>query len=304
MRILYCNDLHSYGDSEPHYPKTAIAVPRFFELLKELSDEVDLVIIGGDATNRGPARIEELQCVRGKLEAVGIPFQVIAGNHDIAPSEEFAARYPGMEDMEDCPLEETNFGQVFGPQGTRNVLEIDGFRLVFFCLRNHDPDGQIPWVETQLANDGPTLLFCHYPIVASRTGGFCHEWGYSRIGAVRQQLVELVQRHSDSVRAYFCGHQHINSRARFPGPDRISGPSPHPEQIETGALGLATCCYRLLDFRAEGIQVTTHVLPDIPDWLDDVMNPDRSEDAEHPDLKAYQWGNEDERTFTIPRHAG
>jgi hypothetical protein len=294
VRLLYCNDLHSYGDSEPHYPKTAIAVPRFFELLKEMRNEVDLVIIGGDATNRGPARIEELRWVHARLEDVGIPFQVIAGNHDIAPSEEFAARYPGMEDMEDCPLEETNFGQVFGPQGIRNVLEIDGYRLVFFSLRNHDPDSQIPWVETQLARGGPTILFCHYPIAPSRTGGFCHEWGYSRIGGVRQQLVDLIQRHTDSVRAYFCGHQHINSRTRISNTD----------QIETGALGLATCCYRLLDFEPAGIRVSTHVLPDIPNWLDDVMNPDRSSDDEHPDLKAYQWGNDDERTFTIPRHPG
>ncbi len=71
------------------------------------------------------------------------------------------------------------------------------------------------------------------------------------------------------------------------------------QQIVTGSVGLATCCYRILEFTGYKINVTTHRLPDIPNWLDDAMNPDRSTDEDHPTLESYHWGNEDERTFEI-----
>jgi len=289
VKILYANDLHASGPFPAHYPKTEIAVPKFFEMLKENPHGVDRVVIGGDCVNRGGAEIEEIRWMHAQLEATGLPYHVVAGNHDIAPSKAFAERYPGMEDMEDCPLTETNFGQVFGKEGIRSVVHVGAWQLVMISVRNEDTEEQVAWLSRQLTRPKPTLIICHYPLVPSRKDGFCHEWGYSRIKTVIPPLTELIQQNDTHVRAYFCGHQHINSRM----------PIGDAQQIVTGSVGLATCCYRILEFTGYKINVTTHRLPDIPNWLEDAMNPDRSSDEDHPTLESYHWGNEDERTFEI-----
>ncbi len=294
MKILYANDLHASGPFPAHYPKTEIAVPKFFEMLRENPHGVEHVVIGGDCVNRGPAEIDELRWMHAQLESTGIPYHVVAGNHDIAPSSEFADRYPGMEDMENCPLEETNFGQVFGEKGIRSVIALGAWQLVMFSIRNKDADGQLTWLEEQLSKPGPILLVGHYPLIPSRNGGYCEEWGYSRIRLVRSQLLNLIQTNDERVRAYFCGHQHINSQVAIGD----------AQQIVTGSVGLATCCYRILEIEDEKISVTTHRLNDIPNWLDDVMNPDRSSDNDHPTLESYHWGNENERTFEISAQKG
>ena len=290
MKLLYVNDVHYYGPSEPWYPKTVVTMPKFRQLLRDLQARVDLLIVGGDCVNRGSARIEELRAFREELDVAGLPYQVIAGNHDIAPSPRFAARYPGVEDMEPGSLLETRFAQVFGGGGIRCVRDLAGIKGVFFSLRNDDTEGQVAWLEETLRDGHPALLFCHYPLVPSRTGGFCSTWGYGRIEGVLPELRRVIAGRDGQVRAWFCGHQHINSRAKI---------GREMEQVVTGALGLATCCYRLLDISPGVIRVSTHRLPDVPDWLGDAMNPDRSWDEEHPTLESYQWGNEGERDFEI-----
>jgi 3',5'-cyclic-AMP phosphodiesterase len=289
VKILYANDLHASGPFPAHYPKTEIAVPKFFEMLRENPHGVERVVIGGDCVNRGGAEIDELRWMHDQLEATGVPYHVIAGNHDIAPSRVFAERYPGMEDMEECPLEETNFGQVFGEAGIRSVTPLGDWTLVMFSIRNEDTDGQVAWLQEKLSKLERIILVGHYPFIPSRNGGYCHEWGYSRIGAVIPQLTELINKNDTRVRAYFCGHQHINSRM----------PIGNAHQIVTGSVGLSTCCYRVLDIQADKIKVTTHRLDDISNWLGDAMNPDRSFDEDHPTFESYQWGNDNERTFEI-----
>jgi hypothetical protein len=158
-----------------------------------------------------------------------------------------------------------------------------------FSIRNKDTDGQVTWLSEQLAKPGPVILIGHYPVVPSRIGGYCQEWGYSRIRLVRPRLIELIQGNDERVRAYFCGHQHINSRMAIGG----------AHQIVTGSVGLSTCCYKILNIEEDKIRVTTHRLKDIPNWLDDAMNPEQSFDDDHPTMESYQWGNEPERTFDI-----
>jgi len=291
-RILYANDIHFSGTLEPHYPKTAVTWPIFFSLLQTDADEYDLLVVGGDSVNRGPARSEELEQFHAALVQTGIPFQVVAGNHDLSVNnQEYAQMYPDMERWEDCPLEETNYGRVFGTTGLRHTLTVQGVKLVFLSIRNEDPDGQLAWLEAELADGAPALLFCHYPLAPSRSGGFANSWGYKRIGATRPLLLDLVTQRDEQILAYFCGHQHINSRVQIG----------RTEQIGTSALGLATCCYRILEITPSGVEVSTHRLPGIPNWLDDVMNPEKSIDAEHDTLEAYHWGNPDERDFVIQR---
>ena len=291
MRILYATDTHFNGKSGPHYPRSHIAFPLFVEEIRRQRDSVDRIVVSGDCVNRGSARIDDLECFREELEGLGLPYHVVAGNHDLAPSREYAAMYPGMEDWEEKPLIETNFGRVFGERGLRDSFEAEGLRILLLTLRDEDPDGQLEWLEAELADGADTLVFCHYPVVQSRAGGFCADWGYRRIGAVRSRLTDAVDNGQSRVLAYFCGHQHINSRVRRNA----------TEHVVTGATGSSPYCYRTIEIRPRDIQIRTHRLPDIPSGLSEAMNPDRSEDADHTDMASYHWGNPDERDFLIRR---
>ncbi len=287
-KFLYVNDVHFSGTFKPHYGKTDTALPIFLRLLESRREEFDFMIIGGDLVNSGSVRMEELVQFREVLEKIGIPFYAVAGNHELAPR---TGLDPNIEVWEDCTLEDTNFGKTFGVKSLRNTKIVEGLKLVFFSIRNQDPDKQLQWLEKELLDEVPAILFCHYPLVKSRQGGFCSQWGYKRISDTRQPLIDLIKRRGDQVHGYFSGHHHLNSRTKIG----------QTEQIVTGSLGLATCCYRIIDITNSAIDISTHRLPDIPNWLNDVMNPDNSIDIEHSTLESYHWGNEEERNFIIKR---
>jgi calcineurin-like phosphoesterase family protein len=290
-RVVYVTDTHFNGNSGSHYPRSHAAFPLFMEELLRKKEEIDHLIISGDCVNRGSARIYDLELFRDALESLGITYHVTAGNHDLAHSKKYAAMYPGMEDWEDCPLSETNFGKVFGEKGIREHFSLRDLDVLLFTLRDKDPDGQLEWLESKLSKGLETLVFCHYPVIQSRKGGFCADWGYSRIGEVRQRLTEILEGEQAEVVGYFCGHQHINSRVQSAG----------TEHIVTGALGTSPYCYRTMDICEEQIRIITHQLAGLSGPFNEVMNADRSADSSHATLRSYHWGNTDERDFTIER---
>lgn len=109
------------------------------------------------------------------------------------------------------------------------------------------------------------------------------------IGNIRQELTEVLTSENSNVSAYFCGHQHINSRVEIDGLD----------QVVTGALGLQTCCYKEIEIGDSGINVKTVKLPAVLDWLQDAMQKDCSLDENHKTVMSYHWGNDDERNFEL-----
>ena len=278
MKILYANDVHFSGGSQPLFPKSIEAVPQFFELIKSVKDEIDLVVINGDLTDYGSA--DELEQFKKAVDETGVPYQVTVGNHDLAPEEEIAR---------DRSVENSCFGRLFGPESVRNVIDYGEIQLLFFSIIDYDPDGNIQWLKKILSSKKPSLLFCHYPLVPLRTDGFGKTWGFSDMPDVRRQLINLIKEHSGSIPAYFCGHHHINSRVRIG----------ETEQIVTGAAGLSTCCYKQIDIEDGKIDIKTYVIPGITKWLADAMNPPESHDLEHLTIEAYHWGNDSERNFTI-----
>jgi Calcineurin-like phosphoesterase len=278
MKILYANDIHYSASSKPLFSKSVEAVPKFFELIKSVKDDIDLLIINGDLSDYGSA--DELEQIKKAIDAAGVPYQVVAGNHDLAREEEIAI---------DRSVENSYFGRLFGPESVRRVIDCGWTQLVFFSIIALDPDANIQWLKKVLSSKKPSLLFCHYPLLPLRTNGFGKTWGFDDMPDVRRQLIELIKEYGDNIPAYFCGHHHINSRVKFG----------KTEQIATGAAGVSTCCYKRIDIQNSKIVIRTEVLPGITEWLADAMNPPESLDEEHPTVEVYHWGNDSERNFTI-----
>jgi len=290
MKLLFLTDIHFDSVPEkPHYAATNIVHPAFWNWLETLKDTYDLIVCGGDVVVRGPGKRAELEEFKTKMDAIGCPYVVVPGNHDLCPLMGMEKTYPGLEEYEYKPLHETNFAQVFGETGLRNVTYIGGIKMIGFALRNGDPDGQLVWLAKELQEPIPKLVYNHYPVVPARSGGFCATWDYNRIRDSKDALAALLGDSANRVAAYFCGHLHINSAV----------PLGNTLQIVTGAAGLGLTAYREIEIEQDIIKVSTKRLPSFTDFVGSLMNENRSCDAEHPDMRSYHWGNEAEREIEI-----
>lgn len=293
VRMIYWfSDLHHDMGNRPHYPATREALPAFWRLLERDRDGIDLVVLSGDLTVRGPTDIAELRDFKRRMDDLRVPYLAVPGNHDLAPNREFAARYPGLEDYEEKPLGETHFAAIFGERGLRTIAFAGSLMLIGFAVRDGDPDDQMPWLERVLNQPGDKLVFCHYPLVPTRGEGFLKDWEYRRIGKVIPRLKELVADPAHRVLGYCCGHIHANAKTVLPG---------GALQVVNGASGLATVCYKRILVRDTEIVLRTERLPGFEGLYGEIMHADRSADALHPDAATYHWGLDEERDFTIAR---
>lgn len=292
MKVLILADTHyDNGERHLHYPDSSEVLPKFWGWLGEQSSSCDLVAVCGDITVKGTVRRSEIAYVKKKFEQNKIPYLITPGNHDLCATKGMEDRYPDLEEYEYKPLNLTNYYAIFGEEGVRYSKVMDGIRFIGFAIRNGDPDGQIEWLQKQLNFPEQKLVFGHYPLVPSRTGGYCLEWGYSRIDESIEILREMIGDKKNNVLAYFCGHQHINSIV----------PLGASFQIETASTVLGVTSYRIMEIDQQEINISTHRLPFIQGTAGALVLPDRAIDATHPDPFTYNFGNEADLSITISR---
>lgn len=292
MKILILADTHyDDGSRHLHYPASEKAVNGFWSWLENMAPDVDMIAVCGDISVKGTTHRHELQYVKDKFDELGKPYILPAGNHDLCATKGMEERYPDLEEYEYVPLEETNYYKVFDEAGVRYSSVHGDIRYIGFSIRNDDPDGQLSWLATELKKPEQKLVFGHYPLVPTRTGGFCLTWDYSRIDTVIPQLAEALGNPDHNVLAYFCGHQHINSIVTMGS----------TTQIETASTVLGTTSYRIMDIDNTHIKVSTHRLPYMDSYAGDLVLPDRSTDDEHHSVHEYHYGNEKDLSIVIKR---
>lgn len=279
MKLLHLADIHY--DSRPHELHDMVQ-GYFWPWLEEHKNEYDMIVTSGDLVCRGVHEIEELAQCKAKLDAVGIPYLPVPGNHDLMP-----LKKDGV--FEERTLEETNYGRVFGEDGLRCVRYIGGLKLIGFAIRNEDPDGQLAWLEQELKEPIPKLVFCHYAVVPVRKAGWAEWWGFVRIGTNKEPIAELIKNPEHRVVAYFCGHFHINALSYI-------GSVP---QVLTGALGEELICFREIEIENDIMKITTKHLPPVTEYVGTLPSQDQSFDEDHPTIYGYFWGNENEREIVI-----
>ncbi|MFO7612145.1 MAG: metallophosphoesterase [Clostridia bacterium] len=290
MNVLILADSHyDNGETHLHYPASEAVLGQFWQWLETASRGYDLVALCGDLTVKGSACISELEFVKKKLDAIGKPYIPIPGNHDLCATKAMEERYPGIEVYEYVPIEQTNHYRVFGEQGVRFSMEFDGMLYIGFAVRNGDPDGQLDWLKKQLEKPGRKFVFGHYPLLQSRTGGFCKDWDYFRIDETIAPLAGLLGNPDHRVLAYFCGHQHINSIV----------PLGNTYQIETASTVLGTTSYRIMEIDDNKIRIHTERLPYVDGYAGELTLPNRSTDLEHPTVHEYHYGNESDLSIIL-----
>lgn len=290
MKVLILADTHyDNGSRQLHYPASERVLLGFWDWLKAKSKNFDLLAVCGDVSVKGTTHINELQYVKKQFDNLNVPYISPAGNHDLCATKGMEKRYPDLEEYEYVSLEDTNYYRVFGEKGVRYSEVFSGIRFVGFSLRNEDPDGQLPWLMEQLKKPEPKLVFGHYPLVKSRSGGYCENWDYSRIDKSITDLAEMLGDEKHLVLAYFCGHQHINSIV----------PMGSTYQIETASTVLGTTSYRIMEIDDNEITITTERLPYVNGYAGELTLPERSADNEHKTVHEYHYGNESDLLLVL-----
>ncbi len=145
------------------------------------------------------------------LDALAVPYHPVAGNHEY----NFVS-----SDRADTPEEVEQVRQLwwdafqretytaFTDRGFRFV-GLDNFRGRVMNENGHYfEDEQLDWLEQQLAEPMPTVLFFHYPIQTD------HDlpWTVDQSNVVTRdeaRVFEILEAHRDDIRAILVGHGHL-----------------------------------------------------------------------------------------------
>lgn len=294
MKILHLADTHyDINNDQLHYPASKEMVFQLFSWLDTHAKEYDLIAISGDITVKGTTTLEELIYVKKKFDKLDTPYLIIPGNHDLCPLKKMELRYPGLEEYEYTSLENTNFYKVFGENGIKYSKVIENIHYIGFAIRNDDPDHIINWLQQELESSYEKIVFCHFPIIPTREEGFCSTWDYFRIEKSIKPLADLIFNEKYKVKAYLCGHQHINSIIKVNS----------TYHIETASAVLGSCSYREIDILEKNITVSTHFFNKPNIWVGDLLLSEKSIDKTHLTPNEYQRGNQSDLYIQIERES-
>jgi 3',5'-cyclic AMP phosphodiesterase CpdA len=181
MRIAHITDLHLEDFlSQKYRVDTMTNATRLFAHLPSL--HVDRVVLGGDLGVEG-----RHPWIRQSLESLGLPFDLILGNHDEAGALRRAGLLPPSDSDEsfyEASLDQT---QALFLDSGRGTISQD----------------QLEWLRSRLAlASGPAVVFCHHPILD------CHPSLDAVLGLKNRTEVGAILRESKRPITLFCGHYH------------------------------------------------------------------------------------------------
>jgi len=223
-RIAHITDLHITPEGELN--KDVDVRRNFIRILEDVKkdDTIDRLVIGGDLGHKLPGR-EVLEWVKAQLDATGLPYRVIPGNHD--DSQQMAEVFGLEEEMEGGKLffwDELDFGKIFYLDTSTGDL----------------PMHQLAWVEEECGKSYQKfLLFMHHPPVQA---GVPH---MDRTHAlVNMSQVQRILRNINNIQGIFCGHYHVERTVRLYNHMVLITPSTF-FQLDDTALEMKVGSYRI-----------------------------------------------------------
>jgi 3',5'-cyclic AMP phosphodiesterase CpdA len=183
---------------------------RALEQIATMVPRPDFILHTGDITHHGDVGIN--RDVRAMLEATGLPYGVIPGNHD-----------------ETEPLREAYADTAWMPRSGFLHFVVDDFPARIICLDTKIPNEvpgtlcaeRLAWLAKQLAAGGtrPTMIAMHHP--AFRIG---RPFSDARPFRNADQFAALVARYPN-VSLIVAGHVHCTLQARIGNAVAIAAPS-------------------------------------------------------------------------------
>lgn len=246
LSIMHISDLHLEPLPETFFPGVNESLERTRPLL--IAQRPDFIVCTGDLTSHGCARRGNLVRAREWLDALGIAYLTLPGNHDQGPNREQGRKFPQTELYEEAPFAGTNFASVF-EQGVLVSRDLGEVVIVGVAVRDGDPDGAVQQLDALLQTTRAPVIVCgHYPLVNVREHGVLADFGFAEsIPATAPVLLDCLRRHRNVV-VYLCGHVHASTCR--PLSDRCV-------QLSAGALGPGPSVFRMLRVYGDSIDWTT-----------------------------------------------
>jgi Icc protein len=183
---------------------------RALKQIAAMTPKVDFILHTGDITHHGDVAVN--RDVRAMLEATGLPYAVMQGNHD-----------------ETEPLRQAYADTPWMPKSGFLHFVIDDFPARIICLDTKIPnevpgtlcEERLGWLEQQLGAGGtrPTMLAMHHP--AFRIG---RPFSDKRPFRNADKFAALLARYPN-VSLVVAGHVHCTLQARIGNAVAIAAPS-------------------------------------------------------------------------------
>lgn len=224
MNIALITDLHiGEADEKPH----DVNVRHNLQIvLKELTyRRPDYLIVCGDLCFKGSTP-EIYRWVKSELDKTGIPYSVLAGNHD---QSSMLARSFDVE-----PLLKNRWLYYRNDMGKIPVLCLDTSAGIIEAE-------QLKWISKQLRGSRPyTVIFMHHPLLSTNVPFMEFNHGLRNT----KKLIKLLVKHKKPVHL-FCGHYHIERSVQFKNISQHITPScfyqimPDQEEFEVDHYNIA-----------------------------------------------------------------
>lgn len=227
----------------------------------------DFILATGDLADKGEA--EQYNVFRKYMDTLGVPYYAIPGNH-------YDGGYKNITD---------NYLNLIGKDKLNYDFTFKGMHFIMLARYNTDVDWR--WLDALISSTTlPVIISDHYPIYPVRTDGRATSY---KMGGT--EITEILNRYSSKIIAFLTGHSHVNSLIK----------KNDVFHIGTQAIVNLPNSFRHYSVYQDRIEVKTHYLQKEAgkyfwwgwyQW--------ENTDELHPTVFLYNFGNENERYFTIP----
>jgi 3',5'-cyclic-AMP phosphodiesterase len=195
IHIAHITDLHIAEDLQP--VRGVDTASNFKAVLQQVLGDKDInsIVLGGDLCYQ-QASLAAMQWIKGELDATGLSYRVIPGNHDDSL---LMAEVFGLQDeMEEGRLffwDELDFGKIFYLDTGKGDL----------------PMHQLVWVDEECSKSyHKFLIFMHHPPVHCGV-----PYMDNRFALTNMEQVQKVLRNINNIQGIFCGHYHVERTVRL-----------------------------------------------------------------------------------------
>ncbi len=186
IRIAHVTDIHIAPDGSL---VRDIDTRKSFDAVlgKAITENPDIIVFGGDlaAVN---GELEAYQWIEGRLAESGVPYLIIAGNHDNPGNLKAVFELDSADDDELFFIKKIGVCQLIGLDSSKNSV-------------SHT---QLDWLQNKMSSNlVPSLLFMHHPPL------YCGcEFMDSKYPLENREEVFETLREISTISHIFCGHYH------------------------------------------------------------------------------------------------
>ncbi len=297
FRFLQINDLHFVGprQADKGYLHANKRIDWLFDRIRarDWLPAFDFVMVIGDFVHGGALETiqEEMPLMHARLNALGVPYYTVTGNHENRQSE--------GDDQYEAP-----YRAAFGSNRAHYSFVHKGIEWI--VLNNSGSASRRPAevyaerarrLETMLAANPrlPKVLCCHIPLVPVREEPVLKaSFAFSSYKTMEPEILEIVQGKSSHIRAVLSGHLHLTGKVQRGKVHHvsISGTASYPHDM---------ALYSVFPGRieAEVVRLPSDLLAPETNIHGARRHKRDFTDTTHPDYSSYLMGTPAERRWTI-----